>query len=167
MSVDVATDGRFDPTRPVAAASARDAYLESLRTLNVRASEVAFEDDVRFRIRVACRHNNINNINNIKTIRYMFSIILDIYGDRAQLVFPASPEASPPATRIEVRVAPQGNITEISIAGESHPVRPGAPAIAAGTVSTRARWLVSFGPIRQTERDPVPPRRPGFRRANP
>ena len=153
-SGEVVSGRRFDPTKPAAPAGARDAYLASLRAMDITAAEVAFDDDVRFRARVACKSRNKSNI---IALRYSFSVLLEMNRDRLQLVFPAAPEPSPPATRVEVRVEPAGSATEISIAGASYPQRAGTPTSASGIVSGRARWSLSLdlGPTRTAPRDPA------------
>ncbi len=142
--------GRFQPISALPMQGARDAYLESLRGMGVRATEVPFEDEALFRIRVACRSRTTSN--NI-TIKYDFSALLEVSGSSARLAFPAAPELSPPLTRVDVQVQPAIGIREITIGGAPHQLRAGAAPIASDTVSTRTRWLVSFGlPRERVER---------------
>jgi hypothetical protein len=144
VDMDATKGARFQTAKLIDATQARDAYVESLRSMGLGARDLPFEDEVRYRIRFACRPG-IDNKNHI--LRYSFSTLLEFSGDRVRLVFPAATELSPPPTRVEVRVRPAGGITEIWIGGSTHQVRAGSPT-ASETVSTRTRWLVSIGPVR-------------------
>ncbi|MES1206915.1 MAG: hypothetical protein ABUS79_13345 [Pseudomonadota bacterium] len=141
LGVEVSDGGRYQETKPIDITKAREAYLESLRALGLAGTKLAFEDEVGFRVRVGCRQETINSYNRL---RYHFSVLLEASGDRARIAFPASPELSPVPVRVDVRVHPGAAVSEISIAGASHPVRAGAESSASEIVSTRARWLISL-----------------------
>jgi hypothetical protein len=131
----------FHKVAPLDAGKAKEAYVESLRAMGLAAGEQPFDDDARYRIRVAAPSRTPSRD---AQIRYRFSTILEVRGDRYQVSFPAAPELSPVPADVEVRAEPRGSIAEITIGGAPHPLPSGAAGHAQGRVSTRSRWSVSF-----------------------
>jgi von Willebrand factor type A domain len=144
LNVELDDGSGFAATKPLAANKARDAYVESLRAVGFVAAEAPFEEEVRFRIRVACRKGNHNN--NV-LLRYSFSVLLELSANRAHVAFPAAPEASAPRTRVEVHLDPPAVGGEIVIGGVPHPILAGSTSVVVDFVSQRTRWTVSFGPV--------------------
>lgn len=143
--VDVEVDtggGHFEAPTRAPDTRARDGYLEAARAMGVTTRALPYDDDTTTRIRVTSKQQKPNRPT---TIRYRFSTLLHIAGRRAELTFPASPEASPVPTRVTVHADAGQDVADISIAGAAHPIARGGPVTATeAEVSTGHRWLVSL-----------------------
>jgi len=143
MEVDVDATGRFETPAPVARSRARDGYGEAVRALGLHAREVPFEDEATTRIRIASKQQKAGAV---RTVRYRFSSLLRVTGERAELSFPPSPELSAPPSRVSVRADVGQAIANISIGGVAHPIARGATATATEPgIGTGHRWVVSLG----------------------
>ncbi|MEO5768834.1 MAG: VWA domain-containing protein [Polyangia bacterium] len=126
-------------------ARARDGYLEALRGLGLSPAEVAFDDEARLRMRIACFGSLRNEY---VTLRYDYSILLELKIGVGRLDFPPAAELSPPPTRVDVQVGWgwPSQVAEVFIGGASHPQVAGVVVRATETVSTRSAWTVSVIP---------------------
>lgn len=140
LDVEIDDGGRFVPAK-VAGATSHDTYVEALRAMGFSPTRAVFPDESTFRVRVACSRSNRNHS---KTIRYSFSVPLEISAGVPRLAFPAAADLDAPRTRVQVTVRPAHDLREISIAGATHPVQPGAEATAVESVAVRSRWLVTL-----------------------
>lgn len=142
LDVEIDDGGRFVPAK-VAGSTSHDTYVEALRAMGFSPTRAVFPDESAFRVRVACSRSNRNHS---KTIRYSFSVPLEIVAGVPRLTFPASADLNAPRTRVQVTVRPANDLHEISIAGARHAVQPGAEATAVESVGVRARWVVTLPP---------------------
>lgn len=145
IEVSIGEIGRQQSPRALPLPRARDGYLEALRAMGISATEVAYDDEARLRIRTACMPSTTNKN---MALSYSFTVLLEVSGDQARLSFPAAAELSPPATRVEVHVVEPLGFREVTIAGAPHVLHPDAPGGLVETVSTRSAWMVALGPGR-------------------
>jgi hypothetical protein len=151
LDMDVDASGRFETPLRAPDARARDGYVEAARSLGLTPRALSFDDEATLRVRIALKQQKPNQ-NTI--VRYQFSTLVHVVDRRAELVFPATPDAPAPPARVTVRADVGQDIADISIAGSPHVVARGGHATAMEpSVPTDHRWTVSLG----LERDPSRP----------
>jgi hypothetical protein len=161
LSVELNDRGRWQTVAPADAGHAREDYQAALDARAVAATQEPFDDDTRFRVRVA-RGAARPTISDAATagaapaptqpllLRYRFSALVEYTHGRYRLRFPPSPEASPPPAEVTVSGAA---LADLEIAGvrSTFPAHPAAAALGgdaysrtAGRVSTRSGWEISY-----------------------
>jgi von Willebrand factor type A domain len=150
--------GLIEPgNRTAAGPSAEAHYLEALEAAGHEPAAVAFEDDVRYRLRIVATGARSgrprDHAGPAPELAYVFAAPLALEGDVAHLDFPAAPELSPPETAIALHAELGHPLVGMSVAGEA--ITPSAASSSTsgsgrdgvrGTarVSTRRAWRVSF-----------------------
>ena len=141
LDVEVEDGNRFRVATPTTTVAGHDAYVEGLRSMGFTATRVVFPEDSTFRVRLACQDKQSNSY---RSIKYSFSIPLEISEGSPRLTFPAAADLTAPRTRVQVTVSPAADVREISIAGAVHPVHASGAVGATEMVAVRSRWVVAL-----------------------
>jgi len=127
-------------------------YVEAARAAGREPSAAAFDEEVRYRLRIVDTRTPAGTAERQPPteLDFAYAAELSLEGNLAHLDFPAAPELSPPGTAVELRADLGVPVARLSIAGESRlpqsgAVGPGAFVVrSSGRVSTRSAWRVTF-----------------------
>jgi hypothetical protein len=148
VALEVREGGKWRPIDE-GTAQAPDIYRSESTARGVTPTSEPFDDGVTHRVRLV---HGVEHTGEPFALRYRFVLLPAASGGRLALRFPAAPEKVPPRADVTVQLR---DATDAEIAGVRTELAPG-DRTAAGHITTRAAWQVTWTPRVPRRRDAAP-----------